>query len=91
MQIFNRKTTVSLATALGLVFGAAQAKAEEFVNILTGGTSGVYYPLGVAMEKFIPAFLMCVLRFRRRRHPLRISISSTAAAAKWRSRWAIPA
>jgi len=51
MQIFNRKTTVSLATALGLVFGAAQAKAEEFVNILTGGTSGVYYPLGVAMEK----------------------------------------
>ncbi len=51
MQIFNRKTTVSLAIALGLVFGAAQAKAEEFVNILTGGTSGVYYPLGVAMEK----------------------------------------
>lgn len=51
MQLFNRKTTVSLATALGLVLGAAQAKAEEFVNILTGGTSGVYYPLGVAMEK----------------------------------------
>lgn len=51
MQLFNRKTTVSLATALGLALGAAQAKAEEFVNILTGGTSGVYYPLGVAMEK----------------------------------------
>ncbi len=42
---------MSLATALGLVLGAAQAQAEEFVNILTGGTSGVYYPLGVAMEK----------------------------------------
>ncbi len=51
MQIFNRKTTVSVAAALGLVFTVAQAKAEEFVNILTGGTSGVYYPLGVAMEK----------------------------------------
>src|SRR4051812_1147407 len=27
------------------------AKAEEFINILTGGTGGVYYPLGVAMSK----------------------------------------
>jgi TRAP transporter TAXI family solute receptor len=26
------------------------AKAETFVNILTGGQSGVYYPLGVALE-----------------------------------------
>jgi TRAP transporter TAXI family solute receptor len=25
------------------------ARAETFVNVLTGGTSGVYYPLGVAM------------------------------------------
>jgi TRAP transporter TAXI family solute receptor len=25
-------------------------KAETFINILTGGTSGVYYPLGVALE-----------------------------------------
>ena len=27
------------------------AQAEEFINILTGGTGGVYYPLGVAMSK----------------------------------------
>jgi len=27
------------------------AKADEFINILTGGTGGVYYPLGVAMSK----------------------------------------
>ena len=27
------------------------ANAEEFINILTGGTGGVYYPLGVAMSK----------------------------------------
>ncbi|MBA8822340.1 C4-dicarboxylate ABC transporter [Ochrobactrum sp. P6BS-III] len=51
MQFFNRKTTVSLAMALGLAVGVTQTRAEEFVNILTGGTSGVYYPLGVAMEK----------------------------------------
>lgn len=51
MKFLDKKTAVSLATALGFVLGAAQARAEEFVNILTGGTSGVYYPLGVAMEK----------------------------------------
>jgi TRAP transporter TAXI family solute receptor len=28
----------------------APAKAEQFINILTGGTSGVYYPLGVALS-----------------------------------------
>ena len=27
------------------------ANAEEFINILTGGTGGVYYPLGVAISK----------------------------------------
>jgi uncharacterized protein len=27
------------------------AKADEFINILTGGTGGVYYPLGVALSK----------------------------------------
>lgn len=27
------------------------ANADEFINVLTGGTSGVYYPLGVALAK----------------------------------------
>ena len=27
------------------------AQAQDFINILTGGTSGVYYPLGVALSK----------------------------------------
>jgi TRAP transporter TAXI family solute receptor len=27
------------------------AQAQQFVNVLTGGTSGVYYPLGVALGK----------------------------------------
>ncbi|HPE59171.1 MAG TPA: TAXI family TRAP transporter solute-binding subunit [Thiolinea sp.] len=38
-------------TALTLGLGSMQAQAEEFINILTGGTSGVYYPLGVALSK----------------------------------------
>ncbi|NDW02249.1 TAXI family TRAP transporter solute-binding subunit [Salipiger sp. PrR002] len=32
-----------------LVVSAPAAMATEFVNVLTGGTSGVYYPLGVAL------------------------------------------
>jgi TRAP transporter TAXI family solute receptor len=38
--------TGALAMAL-----ASSAQAAEFVNVLTGGTSGVYYPLGVALSK----------------------------------------
>ena len=37
-------------TCLGLPLPAA-AQADEFINILTGGTSGVYYPLGVGLSK----------------------------------------
>ncbi|MFO1146955.1 MAG: TAXI family TRAP transporter solute-binding subunit [Alsobacter sp.] len=36
------------ACALGQ---APAARADEFLNILTGGTSGVYYPMGVALSK----------------------------------------
>lgn len=42
---------VASALALSLSFGAVPAKAQEFVNVLTGGTSGVYYPLGVALSE----------------------------------------
>jgi TRAP transporter TAXI family solute receptor len=38
------------ATAIGLgLAGAAQA--QQFINVLTGGTSGIYYPLGVALAE----------------------------------------
>lgn len=39
------------ALAVSTVFSAAGAKAAEFINVLTGGTSGVYYPLGVALSE----------------------------------------
>lgn len=36
------------ATTLAL---AATAHAQEFITVLTGGTSGVYYPMGVALSQ----------------------------------------
>jgi uncharacterized protein len=38
------------ALALGLGLGGA-AHAQQFINVLTGGTSGIYYPLGVALSQ----------------------------------------
>ncbi|MCB2110983.1 TAXI family TRAP transporter solute-binding subunit [Albidovulum sp.] len=43
-----RLTALAAAAALAL---PVTAKAEEFINVLTGGTSGVYYPLGVGLAK----------------------------------------
>jgi TRAP transporter TAXI family solute receptor len=42
-----------VAVSLGLT--AVSAKAQEFINVLTGGTSGVYYPLGVALSEIYGA------------------------------------
>jgi TRAP transporter TAXI family solute receptor len=39
------------AVALAAVLSAPAAQAQSFINVLTGGTSGVYYPLGVAIGK----------------------------------------
>ncbi|MBP1849048.1 TRAP transporter TAXI family solute receptor [Rhizobium halophytocola] len=44
----------SAIAALGLLsvsLAPMAAKADEFINVLTGGTSGVYYPLGAALSK----------------------------------------
>ena len=39
------------AASAALVTAPLAANAQEFINVLTGGTSGVYYPLGVALSK----------------------------------------
>ncbi len=39
------------AGAMVVALAAGPAAAQEFVNVLTGGTSGVYYPLGVALSE----------------------------------------
>jgi uncharacterized protein len=36
--------------ALALAAASVPAQAQQFINVLTGGTSGVYYPLGVALS-----------------------------------------
>lgn len=49
-----KKLTLTLGLGLGLAFvgsGAALAQKPQFVNVLTGGQSGVYYPLGVSLAQ----------------------------------------
>lgn len=46
-----RNLFVAGAVALSLGAGSMVAGASEFINVLTGGTSGVYYPLGAALAK----------------------------------------
>ena len=41
----------SLVAASVIALSASAAQASEFINVLTGGTSGVYYPLGVALTQ----------------------------------------
>ncbi len=50
-QHFGTKFRRLAALGLALALSGASARADEFVNILTGGTSGVYYPMGVALSK----------------------------------------
>jgi len=48
MKASLRQSLLVTVVALSL---AVPAQAAEFINILTGGTSGVYYPLGVALSQ----------------------------------------
>lgn len=50
MKINKRFIAVSAALTLSLS-AATMAAAPAFINILTGGTSGVYYPIGVALSQ----------------------------------------
>jgi len=45
-----RTRVLALAASAALALPGA-ASAATFINILTGGTSGVYYPMGVALSK----------------------------------------
>lgn len=48
-MIATRSVASALVAAATLV--AAPASAQQFINVLTGGTAGVYYPLGVSLGK----------------------------------------
>ena len=43
--------SIAAAVAAAALVSVPVARAEQFINVLTGGTSGVYYPLGVAIGK----------------------------------------
>ena len=45
------KIGLGLSLTTALVAGVVQAQQQQFVNILTGGQSGVYYPMGVALSQ----------------------------------------
>ncbi|MCB2016312.1 MAG: TAXI family TRAP transporter solute-binding subunit [Hydrogenophaga sp.] len=47
----RRRVIAALTLAACGAMAPLAAQADEFINILTGGTSGVYYPLGVALGK----------------------------------------
>jgi TRAP transporter TAXI family solute receptor len=49
----NRLLRIVSPLAAGLLLAAPALAADQFINVLTGGTSGVYYPLGVALANTI--------------------------------------
>lgn len=51
MPVSLRRRAMAGIAALALAAAPAAARAQDFINVLTGGTSGVYYPLGVALSK----------------------------------------
>ncbi|HMO06591.1 MAG TPA: TAXI family TRAP transporter solute-binding subunit [Paracoccaceae bacterium] len=51
MTVSLKRGFRALAACTALTVAPMAAQAEQFINILTGGTSGVYYPLGVALSK----------------------------------------
>ena len=50
MSITRKALVAAAALSVSVALGAGTAKAQDFINILTGGTSGAYYPIGVALS-----------------------------------------
>ncbi|MEZ5740022.1 MAG: TAXI family TRAP transporter solute-binding subunit [Burkholderiaceae bacterium] len=51
MKRLTSRLFAAAATTAALGLAAPVTQAAEFINILTGGTAGVYYPLGVGLSK----------------------------------------
>jgi len=49
----RKRARAIVASLFALAFASSALAAETFINVLTGGTSGVYYPLGVALGNAI--------------------------------------
>ena len=72
-----------LAAAATLTITTAVSAAPTYINILTGGTSGVYYPIGVAISQLYGKIDGASPRFRRPRPRWRTSICCKAVVANW--------
>jgi uncharacterized protein len=51
MTKFSPRGLRAIVAGVALATAPVTAHAEQFINILTGGTSGVYYPIGVGLSK----------------------------------------
>lgn len=51
MKLLVGRAFAGIIAALIVAAAPVAARAQDFINVLTGGTSGVYYPLGVALSK----------------------------------------
>ncbi|HSF62768.1 MAG TPA: TAXI family TRAP transporter solute-binding subunit [Paracoccaceae bacterium] len=51
MTTFTPRAFRALLAGAAIAAAPVAAQAEQFINILTGGTSGVYYPIGVGLSK----------------------------------------
>ena len=51
LNIRSKLVAIGAISVLAAGLGSVPAKAQQFINVLTGGTSGVYYPLGVALSE----------------------------------------
>ncbi len=61
-----------LLLATTLIAGTTASYSAEFINVLTGGTSGVYYPLGVALSQI----------YGKAMPAAKISVQATKASAE---------
>ena len=92
----SRALLCTILTAGGLIGSVIQAAADEFINILTGGTSGVYYPMGVALSKIYGEKIPSARALRPGDQGLGREPQSAAARARARSpsrsaiRWRSP-
>ena len=58
MHVLNRRRLAATFAASLAIAATTPAQAQQFINVLTGGTSGVYYPLGVALAEIYGGVLL---------------------------------
>lgn len=68
----RRQVLLGLAGAASLIVAPAAHAQQSFINVLTGGQSGIYYPLGVALSQMYGKVLP----------EAKISVQATKASAE---------